>query len=521
MSELNGGIADALEVVQPIPDIEQPLIPEAGVAQNQHDAHAVAAMPEMPSLHPTIDAGTLTVGGLIKACPYYAKLAEANPELARTEAAVVVQRVQEREAMRETGMNGDAIKKQQWSAMRERHKEKVTSEERLAPAKSTREAKAEPAPQAAAAQRQTMIAEAERAVAAVQHEVVERELPERLEPSTAQTTVTEAVASVREPAKPQVAMEQIAAQAAQVAQLHAEQAHAAVAEAGAAPVVGAAAAARDAVEAAYGHARPAEQPLVVEHAAPAEYAPAPDTAELGAADGKTLEPAHDSPAPSSPELSAVPERPTWDDVLEKEPAELYSDFTKSLQAMAALPEEPALTFTEATGADEPTVPAPVDSVQESQPIPVIAATIAERLAELDTAEKAVVAPVLQEVVRAVRAVDLLITADAEPEAIKTARAELAELVTALCEQLGSEYEPEDIEHLVTMLLRPDFQPPQAEEAAVVDLEHDGTHEAKLQFAQFVSDGLSGVETAVEQLLGKVVVFYAAHHSLPGHELTAA
>jgi len=88
MSEINGDIVYAPEVVQPVPDMEQLLTAEAG---------ASAAIPELPPSHPNVDTGMLTVGGLIKACPHYARLAETNPDLARTEAA------QGRRDLRRTG----------------------------------------------------------------------------------------------------------------------------------------------------------------------------------------------------------------------------------------------------------------------------------------------------------------------------------------------------------------------------------------------------------------------------------
>lgn len=544
MSELNPGAIYALEAIQPIPDIEQSLMPKASVASDQYDARGTATMSEMPTSHPDINAEALTIDGLIKVCPHYAKLAETNPELAKTEAAEVVHRVQERDAMREAGMSDGAIKKQQWSVMRERHKEKVKTEESLVPEKAVQDAQAEPAQQHTTEQPVAAALSAERSAVPVRDEVIERMPMQRAELTAA---------LVRDHAEQRVVAEQIAPQAARVVSSEVEQTHVATVEAVSAPILDRLTNVQDAAAAAYERMRFTEQPEAMEHTVNTDHESAPDVAvsieaeraalpntlsddyvsvesapfsepgdaagmlfveELSSLPGVTepdlgndeaAEYLHGLAVSSEPQLSVTVERQTWNDVLGKEPLELYDEFIEALQSLTPPPEEMTVALDGSTGVDEPALL--VDAIQELQPPPAIAAIAAERLAELGAEERESAAPLLKEIVEVVQ-----IVTGARPETIQTAQTELEELVTVLFEQLGIAHESEDVDLFVALLLSSDFQPPQAEEITDVDLEYDGTREAKLHIAQFVSDGLSDVEEAAELLLGKIVLFYTAHHS---------
>jgi len=544
VSELNPGAIYALEAIQPIPDIEQSLMPKASVASDQYDARGTATMSEMPTSHPDINAEALTIDGLIKVCPHYAKLAETNPELAKTEAAEVVHRVQERDAMREAGMSDGAIKKQQWSVMRERHKEKVKTEESLVPEKAVQDAQAEPAQQHTTEQPVAAALSAERSAVPVRDEVIERMPMQRAELTAA---------LVRDHAEQRVVAEQIAPQAARVVSSEVEQTHVATVEAVSAPILDRLTNVQDAAAAAYERMRFTEQPEAMEHTVNTDHESAPDVAvsieaeraalpntlsddyvsvesapfsepgdaagmlfveELSSLPGVTepdlgndeaAEYLHGLAVSSEPQLSVTVERQTWNDVLGKEPLELYDEFIEALQSLTPPPEEMTVALDGSTGVDEPALL--VDAIQELQPPPAIAAIAAERLAELGAEERESAAPLLKEIVEVVQ-----IVTGARPETIQTAQTELEELVTVLFEQLGIAHESEDVDLFVALLLSSDFQPPQAEEITDVDLEYDGTREAKLHIAQFVSDGLSDVEEAAELLLGKIVLFYTAHHS---------
>jgi hypothetical protein len=73
-------------------------------------------MHEMPASHADLDLSTLTVEGLIKACPHYAGLAAMNPELARTRASDDLGHARE-EARRQDGMSKEEKEDDFWSSM--------------------------------------------------------------------------------------------------------------------------------------------------------------------------------------------------------------------------------------------------------------------------------------------------------------------------------------------------------------------------------------------------------------------
>lgn len=196
---------------------------------------------------------------------------------------------------------------------------------------------------------------------------------------------------------------------------------------------------------------------------------------------------------------------SWSDELDKEPLELCEDFTKALQALVTISAEQLSVTTELTiDATEPSI----DDKPENQPMPAIAVAVAERLDELETDEKEVVSPVPTDIVKTIHLMDMLEAKEAASVVVGTMQAELEELVITFFEQLGIEYEPEDIEHFITVLLRSDFQPPQPEvtELVPVDLEHDGTHEAKIHFTSTTASLIADVEHNLEQLLGTLVLF---------------
>ncbi|HSX07203.1 MAG TPA: hypothetical protein VLG92_05795 [Candidatus Saccharimonadia bacterium] len=547
MPEFNGGITYAPEMAQPIPDIEQPSVLEAGVdvgpEGQQPYGQVTPGLPEMPASHPGIDVKALSASGLIKACPHYAKLAETNLELARTKAAEVVQRVQERETMREKGMGDEAIKKLQWSAMRERHQEKIKVEEKPVFEKATPETKAGPAQRDTAEQR-VVVSDAELVLVVPQYEAAERKVAHQPKTllSTTQIPVKEAVMlPVHELVEVHTGAEQAVARMAQAARLEVERAYVVTTEVAVdpnadrlVPIQGAAT-----IESIHDRMRfggylestvestsatdyeslsnqlHVGDPIdATESLADEELALLSPVAELSPVNDETAELV--STVVARPKQPEMPEQTTWGHAMEKEPLEFYDDFTEALRSLITPSEETLVTLHETTDVEEPVVL--IDTIQELQP-PAIAKTMAERLVELDIEAKEIIAPELKEIVEAVQAVDLLITAEAKPEAIETAQAELEELVIALFEQLGIAYKSEDVAYFVTILLHPGFHLLQTEKPVVVDLEHEGTREAKLGFTQSVSDGLSDVEEAVERLLGKLGVF-SAHHTPPAYELAA-
>lgn len=208
---------------------------------------------------------------------------------------------------------------------------------------------------------------------------------------------------------------------------------------------------------------------------------------------------------------------TWDDAADKEPLELFDDFTQALQAVIL---ESAVAQVEET--DNPIEP-PIVQLNSTQqvdetepksetdaPVPVITKAVADRLQELADEEQKAVAPVIQKMIRTTLVIEALGVDEAETEIVEAAMAQLEEQVVVLFEELGIEYTAEDIEQFIRVLLRPDFQPPpQAPAALTADLRTEATHEAKWHVAQLLTDSLDEIEYETGHLLGKLALFYAS------------
>jgi hypothetical protein len=208
----------------------------------------------------------------------------------------------------------------------------------------------------------------------------------------------------------------------------------------------------------------------------------------------------------------VAEPITWNNVLEKESAAVYDDVTEVLRSLVAVPEQ--ATFDAITDMDASV--SLVESIQEVESPPPIAAAVLEKLEEVTAEEKVTVASILKETVEKIVAVNELTAAEAGPGAIMMAQIELELSVVALLERLGI-HDTDEVPQFIALLRSLDFQPSQPEEPLPVDLTHEGTHEA---LAPLVSS-LSDVEAVVEQLIGKLVLFYAANHGLSMPKLVAA
>lgn len=209
-------------------------------------------------------------------------------------------------------------------------------------------------------------------------------------------------------------------------------------------------------------------------------------------------------AESSSEVAQV----GWADELALEPSALYEDFAGALQVFSELPEASIMS-----GEDEPlegAVEFRHDELTESDSAPPIAAEISAHLAELGDEEREVAAPILKSIVGAVHGLQLLEARSAAPEVVVAVEVQLEALCIALFEVIGVEPSKENIKRFVYILRHPKFQPPQPEVVGrnMVDLEHEGTHEAKQDFAHLAGT-ISGVEREAERLLGKLVVFYTS------------
>jgi hypothetical protein len=543
MQGFNGGAASVAEMARPMPAPEITPLPVA-----ESVVGATAATPEMPASHPEVDAGTLTVDGLIKACPHYAAMAERNPEHAKEKAAVVVERVQEREAMRQEGVSDGDIKKQQWALMRARHKEKTEAKQKAAPEVAQVEREPEPQPKASptptrgpetAHRPEPLPAEhilvqpaesvpEERPISVKPAAPVPREVRDVIiETSSVQEQVRPAVPvelpvkieiapATPTPATPHETLLQDTAYpevpflvpSAPEAVMPLDEVRELLGIPSITPGL-----ANEAMAGEADIALPAVE--LQEVYVPLDFAPLAPAPEFKLAT-EFVEDAAPLPALASEETL---EQTTWADVLEKQPLEIYEDFTEALHAAVAAPQEEVFIVEEAPHTASPVVL--VESIQELEPPPAVAAVVAERLTELDAEEKEAVAPLLEEVIEKVQLFKEISTlVVGEPEVVETVQAELEELVAALFEELGIAYEPEDIERFVAMLAHPNFRPQQPEEQEITDLEHSGTHEVKLHFTQLISDTSDESEDAPGRLLGSLVLFSAARNAVPEYGLAA-
>lgn len=202
------------------------------------------------------------------------------------------------------------------------------------------------------------------------------------------------------------------------------------------------------------------------------------------------------------------ESPRWADEVSKEPLQIYEEFSKALQLLVVSSNEQVSMEFENEPATTANTESETSERSEIEALPEIVITVAERLVELDSEDKQATALLLSDIVTQLDVMTMLVGNETEPEVIETVRAELDELVAALFEQLTIEYTAEDIAGFVVVLLSSDFQPPPpaASDTDNVDLEHDGTREAKLHFWQ-LAGGLTDIEDKVQQLLGKLILHY--------------
>ena len=222
----------------------------------------------------------------------------------------------------------------------------------------------------------------------------------------------------------------------------------------------------------------------------------------------TAEVIDDTPRISA-EMPPQIETVSWANELDKEPLQIYESFSEALQLLVAMSGEQSLI----EPGSEPTITDENDLVktnetQKVEALPDIAVVVSERFCELEIEDKETVEPILADIVETMHVIEVLKSDEAETEAIETVQMELEELVITLFEHLGIEYEVEDVTRFVATLLRPEFLQPQLEvvEPIAVDLEHDGTHEAKYHFSQAVGS-LADAEDQTQNLLGKLILFY--------------
>lgn len=218
-----------------------------------------------------------------------------------------------------------------------------------------------------------------------------------------------------------------------------------------------------------------------------------------------IEQVAENPAPTS-----------WEAIVDKEPSEICDEFTHALQTLI-LETEPTqdgeIAGLIALPTDNAVNKRHVDMTElppgEVPPIPAFTNVVADRLYELSDEDKSVIAPVLREVLSTVLAIEALEKGEHEPEIIEAAMLQLQEQVVHLFKELGTTYTTEEIAQFMHLLLLSNFQPSwHSPMVATVDLETEGTHEAKRYLVQFAHASLDEIEYGAERLLGKIALFYA-------------
>lgn len=516
---------------------------------------SVRTADELPASHPNIEASDITAEGLIKVCRYFAEMAERNPELAKTQANETVEWVHNTESLRQKGMDDAAIKKQQWASMRARHQEKVraTTESEQDPSSLetvtvTRQDRTEhmhldavevqPA-EAVSTQTESAVAEvphsqrqAQEAVVPGTVEAEEEQHPLRyieidrltdhdyeqwMREATKAIVADEAAATPvwpqpgvsRQPSRPELItitrMPEPSEQ--QQAAGHSQDEYRFTEIA-------------DGILPGEGTVFEAER-LTAEQTPPErsdeQVRLKPPLFDIFL-DDELAEPTGDGPMGETELDSRQPELMDWADALYlyEEPTQIYEDFRESLQLLVDLPnKEPGLAAEDelTLGADDELINP--NEVQGAQPLPVIVATVAEQLSELEDEQKEAIALVMVDIIKAECSIEALAAEESEPETIEVMQAELEEAVIELFEQLDIEYDDEDVETFITILHRPDFQPPQPEtDINAADLEHDGTHEAKINLSQQIGS-IADTKNKIQHLLGRLILFY---HLLAKHPI---
>lgn len=215
-----------------------------------------------------------------------------------------------------------------------------------------------------------------------------------------------------------------------------------------------------------------------------------------------------------PTITHIPEFLAWEDPLEEKPLEIFDDFTEALhrlfetETLLVISEEQT-DLIELPPKDElPNVD--VLPVPEAEVAPTIVEIVAQRLDECAADEKEEIAPMLQDIVDTIEVLEMLEAEPiTEPEVTESVSAQLEEQIIILFEQLGIEYKAEDIEKFMLVLIKSDFKPQQREitENETVDIEHDGTHEAKRHFAQQFSCGHAVASDWSDRQLGRIILMH--------------
>jgi hypothetical protein len=185
------------------------------------------------------------------------------------------------------------------------------------------------------------------------------------------------------------------------------------------------------------------------------------------------------------------------------------DFAGVLQSIAETVTEPIADPFEKTavtvaGIVAETGPTIVETSTEAKEVsvPAIAKVIAEQMTKLDSEQQTTTSPILTEIITVLHE-----SQDSSPDSPNIVTERVRELVDELFEALAIEADEQNVIAFVQLLLEPELQTLLYQLVFPANLEHDGTHEAKMHAVKLLSS-LSDVEERLQQALGNFVLSHS-------------
>jgi hypothetical protein len=199
----------------------------------------------------------------------------------------------------------------------------------------------------------------------------------------------------------------------------------------------------------------------------------------------------------------------WEAELAKDDLEVYEDFKEALFGYIELA-QPHTVGTESAG----------HNLENEESLPPIITKVAERLELLEADDKEQVAPLLKNIVGVVHGLQLLEEREASPELTEEVHNQLEELCVELFEALGIDYNEEDINQFIAVIISPDFKASVKAEPRfnLADLTTEGAHEAKQQQMCLGDDQV--VHNRLQCILGMFVLLNTWLRSEVGSTPTA-
>jgi hypothetical protein len=193
-----------------------------------------------------------------------------------------------------------------------------------------------------------------------------------------------------------------------------------------------------------------------------------------------------------------------DEEFKEEPLEYFEEFLEYLKSHNI--DEPLdLENTLANTEQEDTEDVNITDQNNENGIELI---VADRIADLNEMQKLAIEPSLRKIVNATQELLELQTLEVvDQKEIEYSKAELQETIQEMFDLLGINYETEEVEKFVEILIKNTQTAKNRVTIDAVDLEHQGTHEAKTKFVQ-LPKGFSEIEQLIKKMLGKLALSYS-------------